>query len=515
MVRKEPFAWSASSLFALHLYAAAIIAWILLIPVEMWRRNGVLEILSALGLIGTWRYLWWLTHFVRAQIYERVVYARLREHAARAWASGWRPERLVLLMTTYREDPDITRKVIASIVAELAVTGIPALLVVGTGHPSDEDVIAGAVARLGQNVQLEVVFVRQPRPGKRVAIAYALRALCRLGVRGDVPVVFMDGDTLLGPGCLARCLPLLAVEPKTTALTTFERSVVRGPTFMQRWFDVRFAQRHMTMQSHALSRKVLTLTGRFSVFRASAVLDEEFIGLVEDDYLDHWMWGRFRFLSGDDKSTWFCLLRRGAEMRYVPDAVVWTIDRIEDAWLPRAAQNMLRWSGNMLRNGSRAIALGPRQVGPFIWWCLVDQRIAMWTSLAGPVALLGGSLLIDPVLLLAFPPWVLLTRGLQSVLLFYYHRRIDVSFPFVLYFNQILGSLAKVYISFRLPIQRWANRGDQRSGPGDADRRRKLWMANYLTVLWGASFVFGVLLYVGVFRGTVTGYLVALLDLFL
>ena len=64
------------------------------------------------------------------------------------------------------------------------------------------------------------------------------------------------------------------------------------------------------MQSHALSERVLTLTGRFSVFRATHIVGHEFIRLQEADYLDHWLWGKFRFLSGDHKSSWYALLQQ-------------------------------------------------------------------------------------------------------------------------------------------------------------------------------------------------------------
>ena len=51
-----------------------------------------------------------------------------------------------------------------------------------------------------------------------------------------------------------------------------------------------------------------------------------------------------------------------------------------------------------------------------------------------------------------------------SLILFYYARRIDMAFPFTLYINQVGLALVKIYIVFRLPMQRWANRGDQRAG---------------------------------------------------
>ncbi len=83
------------------------------------------------------------------------------------------------------------------------------------------------------------------------------------------------------------------------------------------------------MQSHALSDRVLTLTGRFSVFRATHIVSHEFIRLQEADFLEHWLWGRFRFLSGDDKSTWYTLLRHGVKMTYVPDAAGTTIEVVD------------------------------------------------------------------------------------------------------------------------------------------------------------------------------------------
>ncbi len=513
-MKPERFVWRARDLGALYLYFAVVFGGILALPADLVRSTTVRGIFGGLGVLAIWRFAWWFTHFVRANLYERVVYARLRREGAALWAGGWRPGEVAFMMTTFREDPATTRAVLDSIVAELARIDVPGRLVVGTGDASDEAVITEHLAAVRVPARLEVVFVRQPKPGKRVAIGAALRALSRIGVGGDTPVVFLDGDSLMAPGCLERCLPLFALEPRMDALTTLERAIVRGPVFMQKWLDLRFAQRHLTMNSHALSRKVLTLTGRLSVYRARAVLDEAFVATVEEDHLDDWLWGRFRFLSGDDKSTWYCLLARGAEMRYVPDALVYTIERLDGDLSDRVLQNLLRWSGNMLRNGRRALRLGPARVGPFIWWCILDQRIAMWSCLAGPVAMIGGGL-VDPGLLLAFPLWVLLTRGVQSCLLFGYHTRVDMTFPAMLYFNQIGASLVKVYILFRLPMQRWANRGDQRAAATGDGWRWKQRMAAYLTALWVGLFVLGVLLFTGALPEGPGEHLVAFLDTFL
>src|SRR4030095_3740350 len=279
-------------------------------------------------------------------------------------------------------------------------------------------------------------------------------------------------------------------NPKLGAVTTDEVAIVNGPAWIGTWCDMRFAQRRLAMQSHSLSRKVLTLTGRLSIFRAPIVVDEEFIQTVEADYLDHWLWGRFRFLSGDDKSTWFSLLSNGYEMLYVPDARILTIEHIGEKPWQRVQQNLLRWSGNMLRNGSRALALGPRRCGFFIWWCVLDQRLSIWTSLSGLAMALVLSLADTWDAMVAYLVWVLISRTVVSMVLFLYSRRISVSYPFLLYGSQILASLIKIYLLFRVSKQRWLNRGDQRS---TVSRGALLaWptaMATFLTVLYAVVFL--------------------------
>jgi len=516
-ISKRPFHWSLRAALIVYLQFLLAAAWILALPLDI-SGPHIGRLFSALGLLAAWRYSWWMTHFVRSLIYEKRVFPRLRARARALQATGWKPDRVAFMMTTFRENALTTQKVVISIVREAKLLGVPVSLFVGTGDRYDEEVISEQVERFGEDLpdDFEVVFVRQNVPGKRIAIGLTLRAMAREGIGGDTPIVFLDGDSILEPGCIHSCVPFFQLLPKMHALTTHEVPLIEGNRPMQSWFSLRFAQRNMAMQSHALSRRVLTLTGRMSIMRASQVLDEEFISLVEADSLFHWHWGSFRFLSGDDKSTWYALLKRGAEMMYVPDATVHTIEQIERAWIRRAAQNLLRWSGNMLRNGSRAIALGPRRTGFFIWWCIVDQRIAMWTCLIGPVALLSGSILWTPLVLLALPPWIVLTRGTLSLFLYYHNRRIEPWFPLILYLNQIVSSALKVYILFRLPMQRWANRADQRSITEiDWRLKRKFWMANFITLVWCSVFVIAILYLCGLVDTPLQSYAVRFLDFLL
>lgn len=485
----------ARHLFFLYAMAAVIVLGAAHLSNKLWDPE-LHTVAIAIGALGLWRYTWWLTHLVRALIYGRWVYPRLRTQADAAWQQGWRPERVHFMMTTFKEDVAITHAVLDSIVAQCREIDRPATLYIGTGHPSDEDVIQSYFAALDRPVQLQVTLIRQTYPGKRMAIGLVLRAMCRDGIGGDEPIVFMDGDTILADGCARRCISIFGVEPGVEALTTDERAIVHGPRWMQHWLDMRFAQRHLAMQSHALSRKVLTLTGRMSVFRARSVLHEEFISTIENDFLDHWLWGRFRFLSGDDKSSWYVLLKRGANMLYVADAMSTTVERIEGSGVDRMKANLLRWSGNMLRNGTRALALGPRRVGLFIWWCILDQRIATWTTLIGPIGAVAATLFITPWAIVGYLLWVLFVRLIASAVLYGYARQINAWFPLLLYVNQLLNASLKLYIWFRLPQQRWSNRGDQRAavGSGLAARMRTV-AASGLTYLSITALATAVLLY--------------------
>ncbi|MEP3052807.1 glycosyltransferase [Ascidiaceihabitans sp.] len=391
----------------------------------------------------------------------------MRARVNAVWQAGWRPPHLHIQMTTYFEEAAITRRVIGSILGQIRREGIPTTLWIGTGSSYDEEIIIDFVRTHGADVDAEIVFLRQNQLGKRMVIGMILRAINRAGVGPDDLVIFMDGDAVYRIGVLEKTCSMFGADTDLQALTTNEEVICYGPQWIQNWLSMRFAQRRLAMQSHAMSDKVLTLTGRKSVFRARYIIDEKFIRTIEADHLDHWLWGRFRFLSGDDKSSWYYLLSMHAKMTYVPDACVYTIEQIEGSGTGRMVQNFRRWSGNMLRNGSRTIALGPFVAKPFIWWCLVDQRIAMWTMLVSP-ALAILTLFIEPLYILHCVIWIVLSRTLLCLFLFRYARAPDITWPFILYFNQIINASVKVYMIFHLSKQKWANRGNQSAGDGTA-----------------------------------------------
>lgn len=476
--------YSFKIIVGIYFYIAVLLIAYLHLPKEFLFHDYSIVVVP-LGVLGVWRYSWWFTHFIRAKIYEKKVYSKLSKDAEQLWGSGWRPNHLYIMMTAYDERSSTICKAIKALFDEIRCIDTPATLFIGTALKEDEDVIGQYIQTHPHPLNIAIKFVRQVVPGKRFAIGSALRAISRYKISENDPVIFLDGDSIIVRGSLQKCLPLFKLNHKLEAMTTNEKAIVIGPRWIQSLLDLRFAQRHLIMQSHALSKKVLTLTGRMSIFRGRHITKLEFIKMVEVDHLNNWLWGDFRFISGDDKSTWYYLLRERAEMLYVPDAEVITIEEIKGSGITRMKANLLRWSGNMLRNGARAIKLGPRRVGFFIWWCVVDQRIAMWTMLVSPVAMLTGGLFISFWFVYLYILWIAFSRLLLSLVLFAYMEKITLWAPLMLYLNQIANASIKVNLLFRLPKQPWAHRFDQINQFKKFDKAfLRLSMARYLTCLF-------------------------------
>ncbi len=160
-------------------------------------------------------------------------------------------------------------------------------------------------------------------------------------------------------------------------------------------------------------------------------------------------------------------------------------------FMPSATTLMTRWFGNMLRTSGRALRLSPSRIGWFTWWSILDQRLSMWTTLTGPLAAILFSLFVDPLVILAYLAWVMITRYATCWLLAAFRGPFPISYPFLLYFSQIAGALTKTYVLFRLDRQRWTRQSvtSRVSGCGllaDAT-------SNYLHVINLGWFVVGVM----------------------
>lgn len=426
------------------------------------------EYIFIIGYIGIWRYSVGITHYIRGLIFLYVVFPKHRCKAQNALAEN-PPSHIYLMVTSFRIDAMTTAQVYESVIKEAMHCGYPATVVASIVELSDEQILTSLWNEYqpGNNVKLRIV--RIPGTGKRDGLAYGFRTIARDMPDSTALAVVVDGDTVLAPEVVSRCVPYFSLFPKVGALTTNEYCEVLGSFWMSQWHKLRFAQRHISMCSMGLSKRVLTLTGRMSMFRALVVTELEFIDDVENDHLEHWRLGRFKFLTGDDKSSWFSLMRQGWDTYYVPDAVVKTVEHPPDKNFLRAASKlMFRWYGNSLRQNSRATRLGLKRLAPLTYYVLWDQRISMWTCLLGLTASLFAAAKYSVVYLLIYLLWIAITRTINTILLVLSGHRIEPTFPLMLYFNQIFGSLIKIYVFFRLDRQSWTRQKTKLSSSNDS-----------------------------------------------
>jgi mannuronan synthase len=453
--REFPEAGPSRELIGWALYLGAIALLARLVPETVWD-PGARDYIFVIGAVALWRYSLGLLHFIRAMIFLHWVFPGAKR-AAQHLGPLARPSRVYFLVTSFRIDAHVSAKVYGSVIAEAQRCGAPATLVASIVEPCDERLIRTLWEKANPRPECELRIVRIPGTGKRDGLAHAMRSIARDEPGPDAVVAVIDGDTVLRPGIIGKTAPYLKLFPNLGALTTNEFCRVEGGPWITQWHRLRFAQRHINMCSMALSNRVLTLTGRMSLFRADVVTHPEFISDIQEDALEHWRLGRFRFLTGDDKSSWFSLMRHGWDTWYVPDAAIDTLETPPHRNFFRATrQLMFRWYGNSLRQNSRAVRLGVRRLGGFTTYVLWDQRVSMWTSLLGLTAATVATLKYGGHVLLTYALWVALSRLWMTLMLtFATGHRVSPLYPLLLYYNQIVGSLTKIYAFFHMDQQSW------------------------------------------------------------
>lgn len=445
-----------------------------------------------LGVIGICRWSLFVWRVLRSRFYLHWVFPRWRRKAEQIPVEHL--PAMCFLVPTYREQPWITERVFQAIVQEAKTLAQPVTLLVNSSGDEENAAIRAVLEAEDPGLQHIRLIQMTQKDGKRKAMADALRVLAKLNLPADTVVALMDGDSELTPGTLRRCLPFFRLFPNMGALTTDELPIVKGSPLFSEWFHLRFAQRHYQMCSDSLARKVMCLTGRFSLFRAEAVFAPSFADRLENDTLDDWLWGRFKFLSGDDKSTWFWLLQRRYDMLYIPDALVYSIETISGSVVDRAYQNMRRWYGNMLRSNGRAIALGPQVTGWYIWYNLIDQRISIWTCLLTPTYLIASLVTTNWQAAGVILAWILFSRPLMLAVVFWgrasYLKPIHLP---ILLASQWGSSLVKIWTQMNLATQSWTNRGNQSIAAGGSGMARQVKMSTSRFLIYSQVFSFVIL----------------------
>lgn len=445
----------------------------------------------AIGAIGIWRYSWALINLVRAAMYQLWFYPRLRDRQAAKYVRQNRIDHAFFLVTSFKIAPEISTRVYRSIFEAAFVSRGGATVVASIVDEADGRLIRQVFAAVrAQSTKPEGHVALQidkiAGTGKRDALATSLQSIARLCPSNNDIVLFVDGDSCVPINVIEKSIPFF-LDPQVGALTSDELGDTEGGKMFRDWFDLRFAQRHVMMSSVSLGSRVLTLTGRMSIFRASFATDPTFIRQVRSDYIDHWRLGRVGFLTGDDKSTWFWLLSNGYKMLYLPDIQLVSIEtQPKPGFVDSSVTLMTRWFGNMLRTNGRALKLPMRRIGIFAWFSLLDQQLSIWTTLLGPTSVVLASFIVSPWILVAYAAWAMFTRYLLCTLIMAFRwTSFPITYPFILYYSQVVGAFAKSFIMFRMDRQKWTRQsgGSGKLAAVDLTKRIRTMSSTYMHVL--------------------------------
>lgn len=456
------------------------------------------ETFIVLGAFALWRYGWQLIHYVRSTLYAFLYYPKLKRIVAGVPEESKYPQHIYFVIPSFKEEPWVSIESFQSIFSNLATVPCRATLIVSTGSDQDDAIISATFDAHPVRDKVELVLQRQSQ-GKRIAMGHALRAVARR--YEDEPnsvTIFMDGDSYLESDTLNKTIPFFATFRDLGALTTNEVAYINTSSdWYKEWFNLKFGQRHVLFQSQSLSNKVLTLTGRFSMFRTSVIIKEEFIKKLETDVITHWRHGKFKFLMGDDKTTWFYLLKNKWNMLYIPDVTTYSLESRDANFLSVSTSLPYRWYGNTLRNNDRALALGWRTTGFFIWIAILDQRLSMWTSLVGITGAVILAIFSSYIYLPFYFAWVFGVRVIQMfVIAARGHPVSMLTIPLMLY-SQWFGAIVKIRAYFNLSDQKWSKGGTKQTSDDNIamiEHPLVRWLPSYLMFSSYAVFIFALLL---------------------
>lgn len=445
-------------------YTAIVLLLFCLLPHQAFDPHSDLFLLG-IGVIAIWRYLWMGAHYLRAYCYINMTFPLWRKQLESIEKKE--PEKLYILATFFRIGTVAAARSVHSILAEAQYVSCETMIILSVVEAQDEEMALHIISQYDLPSTLKIHIIKAQGKGKRHGLAQALRVVSHDMPEDSALCIIMDGDTVIPRGITMKCAGFFQSMPRLGACTTDELGIVENTVWMQDWYDLRFAQRHILMSSIALSKRVMTLTGRMSMFRASVVAEQGFIDCIEKDHLSHWRLGHIPMLTGDDKSSLYYLLKEGYEQIYIPDVQTVSMEAPPSShFIKSTSMLMQRWFGNMLRTNGRVLKLGLSRLPFFVWWSFLDQRLSMWTTFCGPVFAFMLSFRYGIVFLLYYLAWIAFVRGLQSLTLFMARPHISWRYPILLYYNQIYGAFLKIYAVFNLHRQSWTRQkiGSQSEG---------------------------------------------------
>jgi mannuronan synthase len=430
----------------------AVILFMVAWSVSMLNAVAANSVILGLGVIGVWRHGWGLINFIRAVRYQR------KCSAAKALPPPEPSQSLVVLVTFYDQSDEDVAAVTSALARSFDLLPGPCMLVAAHKTVRQKAIVEHLI---GDSAVLR--FVKQDGRGKREALADGLAVILESfpePLLRDASLLLLDGDSVVTDKAVLDSLATLRTRPGIGAVVVNEIPLVQGSRTFGIWRLLRSQQRNKLMLSFALSDRTLVLTGRFAMLRAKIIVRPDVVNRIRRDFVVTAR-AHIPMLTGDDKTTWLEVLRRGYGMTYLPNAYIYPIESPDQSrgFLRSVFALNHRYSGNMARANLHPDAW--REIGDRLHfrYGLIDQRISMWTSLLTPVILLYLLVFGPTAAFVVFLTYVLLIKNVQAVALSWLAGHYDPWFPYLIFFDQVMQSLVKVRSFAFLHRQAWTNQG--------------------------------------------------------
>ncbi len=389
-----------------------------------------------LGLIGLWRWSFWLVRRIGAAAYRPNV---------KPWPEGEKFLKVSVVTPVYNEDPDVFDEAVRSwqrngvheIVAVIDKSNIKHIMRCQREYVDDPT----------SSTKFRLIVT--PKPGKRAALCDGIEL-----ATGEL-IALVDSDTIWDDDVLVKTIPHFQ-NPRIGAATLAQR-ISNPDTVANVLFDMLLWSRYKEEVPFLLGmgRVFNTLSGRTAFYRREALLDPNTDNMHD---LRHEFFFGARAISGDDKRLSHLVIRQGWETAYVRGPVVYTpgLGSIKAFFKQR-----LRWTRNSWRADLRAVAQGWVWAHPALALFMIDRFALPFLMLIGPVvfaiSLMDGQYTFAGILL----AWWLTSRFVRVFGYFRMHpSRIKYLPAYTLY--SYVNSALKIYALGTLRENSWATRWSQK-----------------------------------------------------
>ena len=389
-----------------------------------------------LGLIGLWRWSFWLVRRIGAAAYRPKV---------QPWPEGEKFLKVSVVTPVYNEDPDVFDQAVRSwqrngvheIVAVIDKSNIKHIMRCQREYVDDP------------SSPTKFRLIVTPKPGKRAALCDGIEL-----ATGEL-IALVDSDTIWDDDVLVKTIPHFQ-NPRIGAATLAQR-ISNPDTVANVLFDMLLWSRYKEEVPFLLGmgRVFNTLSGRTAFYRREALLDPNTDNMHD---LRHEFFFGARAISGDDKRLSHLVIRQGWETAFVRGPVVYTPGL---GSMKAFFKQRLRWTRNSWRADLRAVAQGWIWAHPALALFMIDRFALPFMMLIGPVvfaiSLIDGQYTFAGILL----AWWLISRFVRVFGYFRMHpSRIRYLPAYTIY--SYVNSALKIYALGTLRENSWATRWSQK-----------------------------------------------------